>query len=110
MPCLNDWYNLFGVIVVLLVIYIFASGYSWNIESPSVPEPFVKNCSETAGILLGRTTIEGWLCGKPGWIYNVNESGEILNKERIDSPIDVNMFNSIEVAKKIKEEYIKILN
>jgi glycosyltransferase involved in cell wall biosynthesis len=78
-------------------------------ESTNKVESFVKNCSETAGILLGRTTIEGWLCGKPGWIYNVNESGEILNKERVDIPIDVNKFDSIEVAKKIKEEYIKIL-
>jgi glycosyltransferase involved in cell wall biosynthesis len=73
-------------------------------------EDFVKNCSETAGILLGRTTIEGWMCGKPGWIYNVDESGYILNKERFDIPEDINKFNSLEVAKKIKEEYIKILN
>ena len=49
------------------------------------------------------------MCGKPGWIYNVNESGEILNKKRFDIPEDVNKFDSIEVAKKIKEEYIKIL-
>ena len=73
-------------------------------------ETFVKNCSETAGILLGRTTIEGWLCGKPGWIYNVDESGYILNKEKHEVPEDINKFNSLEVAKKIKEEYIKILS
>ena len=73
-------------------------------------ESFVKNCSETAGILLGRTTIEGWLCGKPGWIYNVSNTGEILNKEKFDVPEDVIKFNSFEVAKKIKEEYIKIIN
>ena len=73
-------------------------------------EGFVKNCSETAGILLGRTTIEGWLCGKPGWIYNVDESGYIIDKNRYDVPNDVNKFDSLEVAKKIKEEYIKILN
>ena len=79
-------------------------------NSTSKVESFVKNCSETAGILLGRTTIEGWMCGKPGWIYNVNESGEILNKKRFDIPKDVNKFDSIEVAKKIKEEYIKILS
>jgi glycosyltransferase involved in cell wall biosynthesis len=72
-------------------------------------EEFVKNCSETAGILLGRTTIEGWMCGKPGWIYNVDESGYILNKEKFDIPKDINKFNSLEVAKKIKQEYIKIL-
>jgi len=79
-------------------------------NATSKVESFVKNCSETAGILLGRTTIEGWMCGKPGWIYNVNESGEILNKERFDIPKDVNKFDSVEVAKKIKEEYIKILS
>jgi hypothetical protein len=79
-------------------------------EATNKVESFVKNCSETAGILLGRTTIEGWMCGKPGWIYNVNESGEILNKERFDIPEDVGKFNSLEIAKKIKEEYIKILN
>ena len=79
-------------------------------KSTNKVEGFVKNCSETAGILLGRTTIEGWMCGKPGWIYNIDDKGEILNKERFDIPSDIDKFNSIEVAKKIKEEYIKILN
>jgi glycosyltransferase involved in cell wall biosynthesis len=73
-------------------------------------EMFVKNCSETAGILLGRTTIEGWLCGKSGWIYNVDENGHIFSKEKFDIPEDVSKFDYIEIAKKIKEEYIKILN
>ena len=73
-------------------------------------ESYVKNCSETAGILLGRTTIEGWLCGKPGWIYNVDENGYILNKEKHEVPDDVKKFDGLEIAKKIKEEYIKILN
>jgi glycosyltransferase involved in cell wall biosynthesis len=31
-------------------------------------EKYIHRCSETAGILLGRTTIEGWMCGKSGWI------------------------------------------
>ena len=71
---------------------------------------FVKNCSETAGILLGRTTIEGWMCGKSGWIYNVDKYGKIINKEKFDIPDDVIKFDYMEIAKKIKEEYIKILN
>jgi hypothetical protein len=79
-------------------------------EATNKVETFVKNCSETAGILLGRTTIEGWLCGKPGWIYNIDDSGYINNKERFEVPEDISKFNSIDVAKKIKEEYIKILN
>ena len=73
-------------------------------------ESFVKNCSETAGILLGRTTIEGWMCGKPGWIYNVESSGYIVDKKLYEPPSDIVKFDSLEVAKKIKEEYIKILN
>jgi glycosyltransferase involved in cell wall biosynthesis len=79
-------------------------------ESTNKVENYVKNCSETAGILLGRTTIEGWLCGKSGWIYNVDENGYIINKERYDVPDDILKFDSEEVAKKIKQEYIKILN
>ena len=81
-----------------------------HFEATNKVEPYVKNCSETAGILLGRTTIEGWLCGKPGWIYNVDSSGNILDKKKHDVPSDMDKFNSLEVAKKIKEEYIKILN
>ena len=81
-----------------------------HFEATNKVEPYVKNCSETAGILLGRTTIEGWLCGKPGWIYNVDSSGNITDKKKHDVPSDMDKFNSLEVAKKIKEEYIKILN
>lgn len=81
-----------------------------HFEATNKVESYVKNCSETAGILLGRTTIEGWLCGKSGWIYNVDSSGNIIDKKKHEVPSDVNKFNSLEVAKKIKEEYIKILN
>ena len=81
-----------------------------HFDATNKVESFVKNCSESAGILLGRTTIEGWLCGKPGWIYNVDENGYILNKEKHNVPDDIKKFDGLEVAKKIKEEYIKILN
>lgn len=73
-------------------------------------EKYVKNCSETAGILLGRTTIEGWMCGKPGWIYDIDSSGNILGKSKNEVPSDIDKFNSEKVALKIKEEYLKILN
>jgi glycosyltransferase involved in cell wall biosynthesis len=72
-------------------------------------EKYVKNCSETAGILLGRTTIEGWMCGKPGWIYDIDNLGNIKNKQKFNVPSDINKFDSKEVAKKIKNLYIKIL-
>jgi pyruvyltransferase len=69
-------------------------------------EKFVKECSETAGILLGRTTIESWMCGKPSWIYKVNSKGDIESKERVLPPLDIEKFYSSEVAKTIKQIYI----
>jgi glycosyltransferase involved in cell wall biosynthesis len=73
-------------------------------------EKYIHKCSETAGILLGRTTIEGWMCGKPGWIYNVDNNGTILNKHLFDFPDDINKFKSSIVSKKIKDNYIEVLN
>jgi hypothetical protein len=72
-------------------------------------EKFVKNCGETAGILLGRTTIEGWLCGKPGWIYDIDSNGSIKNKTLHQVPNNLEIFNSEIVAQQIKDEYLKIL-
>jgi hypothetical protein len=40
----------------------------------------------------------------------VDDTGNIIDKKKYEVPSDVNKFNSDEVAKKIKEEYIKILN
>lgn len=79
-------------------------------KSTNKVEKYVKECFETAGILLGRTTIEGWLCGKKGWIYDVDNLGNIKNKNLFDVPSDLSLFKSSDVAKKIKEEYIKIID
>lgn len=76
---------------------------TWNVEK------FIHDCKETAGIQLGRTTIEGWMCGKPGWIFNVNNNGFVLNKEKFDPPTDLEKYHSSVVAKKIKDEYIKLM-
>lgn len=46
-------------------------GDVWDIER------HVAACTATAGIVLGRTTLEGWACGKPGWIYDVDLTGRI---------------------------------
>ena len=79
---------------------------TWNVEK------YTKKCVETAGIMLGRTTIEGWMCGKGGWIYEVNDKGDILSKEFHLPPnqeeLEDKYFGST-VAKQIKDEYIKII-
>lgn len=49
----------------------------------------VKKCTYTAGILLGRSTIEGYFCGKKGLIYNVDNKGNILSSSYTDQfPLD----------------------
>ena len=73
-------------------------------------DKYIHKCSETAGILLGRTTIEGWMCGKPGWIYDVDSSGNILDKKLHEIPLDIEKFYSNNVTEKIKENYLEIIN
>jgi glycosyltransferase involved in cell wall biosynthesis len=77
---------------------------TWNLEK------FLSNCLETAGIQLGRTTIEGWMSGKKSWIYNVDASGTILQKNLIDPPSDISKYYSENVAKQIRDVYLKVLS
>lgn len=77
---------------------------SWTIEK------YIHNCYETAGIQLGRTTIESWMCGKKSWIYTVDSNGNIQSKQLLDPPTDIEKYHSTNVAKKTKEEYIKVLS
>jgi glycosyltransferase involved in cell wall biosynthesis len=75
-------------------------------------EDFIKRASETAGILLGRTTIESWFCGKPAWIYKVDSSGNILDKNLIIPPSneELNKFDSNVVVELIEDKYYKLIN
>jgi glycosyltransferase involved in cell wall biosynthesis len=77
---------------------------SWNVEK------LINECSETAGIQLGRTTIESWLCGKPSWIYKVNSLGSIESKDRFEPPTDLEKYYTDNVASQIKEIYLSSLS
>lgn len=88
---------------ILLESHVKHFPSTWNIEN------YILKSSETAGIQLGRTTIEGWMCGKPSWIYKVDSGGFILSKEKFDPPSDIEKYYTLNVAQKIKDEYIKIL-
>jgi hypothetical protein len=83
--------------------------YINNVPSDWDIEEFILKSDETAGIQLGRTTIEGWMCGKPSWIYKVDSNGFILSKEKFEPPLDIEKYHTLNVAKQIKEEYIKNL-
>ena len=84
------------------------SHITYHEATPNVNR-LVQQCDETAGILLGRTTIEGWLCGKGGWIYDVDKSGNILSKDFHKVPDDVEKFRADNVAKQIIEEYKEVI-
>jgi len=76
----------------------------WNTEK------YISEAKETAGILLGRTTIESWMCGKNSWIYDVDKFGNILGKSLQPPPNDINKFCSSIVTDKILESYLSIIN
>ena len=73
-------------------------------------ENYIYQCDETAGILLGRTTIEGWMCGKKGWIYKVDDKGDIIDKKLHNIPSNLDKFHSSVVVKQILNQYLNILS
>jgi len=77
---------------------------TWKVED------FILKSYETAGIQLGRTTIESWMCGKSSWIYKVDKGGFILSKEKCEPPTDIDKYHTMNVAQQIKDEYLKILS
>jgi glycosyltransferase involved in cell wall biosynthesis len=78
-------------------------------STPNV-ETYIHRCSETAGILLGRTTIEGWMCNRSGWIYQVDSLGNIQSKKLYEVPNDLDKYKSSKVVELIKQKYIEIIN
>ena len=101
-PCvvLNPYY----LHDILLNKHVKIFSPTWNTET------FVRKAKETAGILLGRTTIESWMCGKKSWIYNVDKSGGILSKELVSPPQDINKFYGSTVCEKLVDSYLNIIN
>lgn len=74
----------------------------WDMEIPT------RACSETAGILLGRTTLEGWACGKPGWIVDVGRSGNVKGIERVPPPADLSFCDARVVAEQLLDLYERV--
>jgi hypothetical protein len=72
----------------------------WNTEI------FVKQVHFTAGILMGRTTLEGWCCGIPGYMYLIDIYGNILNIET-EGPDNI-----VELCdgKYVTQQHLKIYN
>jgi hypothetical protein len=72
-------------------------------------ELIVKDVDFTAGILLGRTTLEGLCCGVPGYVYYINKNGNITGIDLIE-PDNIQQFDSKYVVQQHIELYNKIIN
>jgi len=76
---------------------------TWNTEDT------VKQVDFTAGILLGRTTLESWCCDVPSYIYEIDIQGNILNIT-LDKPYNIkNLCDSKYVVKQHLELYKTLL-
>ena len=72
----------------------------WDVEK------YIKQCNFTAGIWLGRTTIEGLLCGVPGYVYDVDMEGNVLDVDLVyPDDYDLDDFNIVNLAKKYERLY-----
>lgn len=76
---------------------------TWNVEK------FIQQADITAGIMLGRTTIESWMCNRPSWIYDVDKNGRVLGKTFYPVPEDMEKYKSSNVSKQIMTCYLEIL-
>lgn len=73
-------------------------------------EEYIKKCDYTAGIFKGRTTIEGFLCGKQGWIYIVDDKGNILSKSLQPVPDDIEKYSGQFSASKVFNLYEDVID
>lgn len=71
----------------------------WDIED------HLKDATETAGIMLGRTTLEGFAAGLPAIIYDVDTDGRIKSITEHQPPADMAFFDSQLVAKQVLDVY-----
>lgn len=77
-------------------------------------EKFVKNCSMTAGIIFGRTAMEGYFCQKPYLDFEIDSNGNILKSKRYGSmkyvDFEISQRNSKTVAEKVFKVYNQVLS
>lgn len=92
-----------GDFTVTFVGEAFPNKPVWDIEK------YVKACNETASIFIGRTTIEGWLCGKPAWVYIVDNKGAIQDIQHIGVPKSLTQFDREYMTDRVLERYEEAL-
>jgi len=96
------------------VIFVGKKYDSWADDLPDYAEwydqawwieEYVKRCTHTAGVLLGRSTIEGWAMGRPGYIYDIDLEGNIKDMALHHPPADMSKYDIVNVTDEIAEIY-----
>ena len=105
----NDW--------DLYIMSNLHQRYSFNSTNVKYVDPcwdnehLVKKVDFTAGILLGRTTLEGLHCGVPGYVYDIDTSGNIKDIQLIYPNTSLEkVSDSTYVVHQHIELYKKIIN
>lgn len=71
-------------------------------------EHIVSQCDLTASVLMGRTTIEGWMCGKSCIIYMIDMDGFVEQSGVIRPPKDMSAFKLSTMVERIEKIYQKV--
>ena len=74
---------------------------TWNIEQ------YIAQCTETASVFMGRTTIEGWLANRPCWVSEIDETGNIQSFSLHEKPSWISLFDSSVVAAQVLGVYAR---
>lgn len=85
---------------------------AWQDETYDHMPDLVRGAAYTGGILLGRTTIESWACGKASWIYQIDTSGNIQGKALFEppDPEEMTAYDIKTMTNKLEEIYRAIIS
>lgn len=73
-------------------------------------EKWIEMSDLCAGILVGRTALEAWACGKSYLCYDVNDSGQIISKKLMTPPDDMSQHDIKFMTDKVEEIYKNIID
>jgi glycosyltransferase involved in cell wall biosynthesis len=72
-------------------------------------ECLLKDCHMAAGLHIGRTTIEAWMCGKSVISYQFTEAGGITKRKILTAPDDIDNYRIDVVSKQLEALYLKAM-
>lgn len=72
-------------------------------------EKWMEASDAVASILLGRTAIEAWACGKDYYCYNVDRDGNVIDVALMPPPEDMSIYDIKHMTDKLLEIYTELI-